>query len=257
MSEEANDNSGLLDNVSLDDGEQTTESQEQNTVNHIQKQPDAEDNTPIERPDFWPEKFWNKDKAEPDLEGISKSYSELEKQFRSGKHKAPEGGKYDLEAASLKADDPVAQAYVDWASRYGISQQAFEDLAKQITGMGAEQVQQAQLSARKEREALGPNADAIIGNMTSWARGMVQKGIWSADDFEEYKVWGGTAQGMKALMKLRETYEGRVPVDTIKNTGGEGSVSKEDLEQMVADPKYKSDPAYRAKVEKLFEKMYS
>jgi hypothetical protein len=257
MSEEANDNSGLLDNVSLDDGEQTTESQEQNTVNHIQKQPDAEDNTPIERPDFWPEKFWNKDKAEPDLEGISKSYSELEKQFRSGKHKAPEGGKYDLDAASLKADDPVAKAYVDWASRYGISQQAFEDLAKQITGMGAEQVQQAQLSSRREREALGPNADAIIGNMTAWARGMVQKGIWSADDFEEYKVWGGTAQGMKALMKLRETYEGRVPVDTIKNTGGEGSVSKEDLEQMVADPKYKSDPAYRAKVERLFEKMYS
>ena len=123
--------------------------------------------------------------------------------------------------------------------------------------MGAENIQQAQLSARKEREALGPNADAIIGNMTSWARGMVQKGIWSTNDCEEYKVWGGTAQGMKALMKLRETYEGRVPVDTIKNTNTEGSMSKEDLEQMVADPKYKSDPAYRAKVEKLFEKMYS
>jgi len=25
---------------------------------------------------------------------------------------------------------------------------------------------------------------------------------------------------------------------------------------MVADPKYKKDPAFRAKVEKLFEKMY-
>jgi len=256
MSEEANDNSGLLDNVTIED-EQTTTSQEQPTLDHIQKQPGEEDNTPIERPDFWPEKFWNKDKAEPDLEGISKSYSELEKQFRSGKHKAPEGGKYDLEAANLKADDPVAKAYTEWAGKYGISQQAFEDLAKQITGMGAEQVQQAQLSAKREREALGPNADAIIGNMTSWARGMVQKGIWSADDFEEYKVWGGTAQGMKALMKLRETYEGRVPVDTIKNTSAEGAVSKEDLDAMVADPKYKSDPAYRAKVEKLFEKMYS
>ena len=256
MSEEANDNSGLLDNVTVED-EQTTTSQEQSNLDHIQKQPGEEDNTPIERPDFWPEKFWNKDKAEPDLEGISKSYSELEKQFRSGKHKAPEGGKYDLEAANLKADDPVAKAYTEWAGKYGISQQAFEDLAKQITGMGAEQVQQAQLSAKREREALGPNADAIIGNMTAWARGMVQKGIWSADDFEEYKVWGGTAQGMKALMKLRETYEGRVPVDTIKNNNGEGAVSKEDLDAMVANPEYKTNPAYRAKVEKLFEKMYS
>ena len=255
MSEDANDNSGLLDNVTVED-EQTTTSQEQTNLDHIQKQPDAEDNTPIERPDFWPEKFWNKDKAEPDLEGISKSYSELEKQFRSGKHKAPEGGKYDFEAASLKADDPVAKAYADWAGKYGVSQQAFEDLAKQITGMGAENIQQAQLSAKAEREALGPNADAIIGNMTSWARGMVQKGIWSANDFEEYKVWGGTANGMKALMKLRETYEGRVPVDTIKNTGGDGVMSDEDLNAMVGDPKYKTDASYRAKVEKLFEKRY-
>lgn len=254
MSEDANDNSGLLDNVTIED-EQTTTSQEQSNLDHIQKQPDAEDKKTVERPDFWPEKFWNKDEAKPDLEGISKSYSELEKQFRSGKHKAPEGGKYDLEAANLKADDPVAQAYTEWASKYGVSQQAFEDLAKQITGMGAEQVQQAQLSAKREREALGPNADAIIGNMTSWARGMVQKGIWSADDFEEYKVWGGTAQGMKALMKLRETYEGRVPVDTIKNTG-ETAISDEDLTAMVADPKYKTDPAFRSKVEKLFEKRY-
>jgi hypothetical protein len=255
MSEDANDNSGLLDNVTVED-EQTTTSQEQPNLDHIQKQPDAEDNTPIERPDFWPEKFWNKDKAEPDLEGISKSYSELEKQFRSGKHKAPEGGKYDLEAASLKADDPVAKAYVEWAGKYGVSQQAFEDLAKQITGMGAESVQQAQLSARREREALGPNAEAIIGNMTSWARGMVQKGIWSTNDFEEYKVWGGTANGMKALMKLRETYEGRVPVDTIKNSDAEGAISDEDLSAMVGDPKYKTDAGYRAKVEKLFEKRY-
>jgi hypothetical protein len=254
MSEDANDNSGLLDNVTVED-EQTTTSQEQPNLDHIQKQPDAEDNTPIERPDFWPEKFWNKDKAEPDLEGISKSYSELEKQFRSGKHKAPDGGKYDLEAANLKADDPVAKAYTEWAGKYGVSQQAFEDLAKQITGMGEQNIQQAQLSARKEREALGPNAEAIIGNMTSWARGMVQKGIWSADDFDEYKVWGGTANGMKALMKLRETYEGRVPVDTIKNTG-ETAISDEDLTAMVGDPKYKTDASYRAKVEKLFEKRY-
>lgn len=255
MTDEANDNSGLLDNVSIDDGQQTTESQEQSNIEHIQK-PVEEDTTPLERPDFWPEKFWNKDKSEPDLEGISKSYSELEKQFRAGKHKAPEGGKYDLEAANLKADDPVAQAYTEWASRYGISQQAFEDLANKIVSMGNESAQNVQLSIKREREALGPNADAIIGNMTAWARGMVQKGIWSSDDFEEYKVWGGTAQGMKALMKLRETYEGRVPVDTLKNNNADGAKSKEDLEAMVADPRYKTDAAYRSKVEKLFESVY-
>lgn len=251
---EANDNSGLLDNVSIDDEQQTTESQEQN-IEHIQKPAGEEDNTPIERPDFWPEKFWNKDKAEPDLEGISKSYVELEKKFRAGGHKPPEDGKYSIEGINLNPEDPVVQSYMSWAQKYGISQQAFEELAKEVTGTSMQINEQAKLSAKREREALGPNADAIIGNMTSWARGMVQKGIWSADDFEEYKVWGGTAQGMKALMKLRETYEGRVPVETLKS-GGEGTMSDEDLAGMVADPKYKTDAAYRAKVERLFEKRY-
>jgi hypothetical protein len=61
---------------------------------------------------------------------------------------------------------------------------------------------------------------------------------------------------MKALMKLRETYEGRVPVDTIKNSDSEGAISDEDLQSMVADPKYKTDAGFRNKVEKLFEKRY-
>jgi len=249
---EANDNSGLLDSVSAEP-EQTTESQEQATISHVQPDPAAEDDGPLERPDFWPEKFWKKDANEPDLEGISKSYLELEKQFRAGKHKAPEGGKYQL-VDGMREDDPVTQAYMGWASKYGISQQAFEDLAGQIVGMSATQAEEVQRSVQREREALGPNAEAIISNMATWGKGMVNKGIWSKDDFEEFKVWGGTANGIKALMKLRETYEGRVP---LQSAPVESSMSDEELHQMVASPEYKSNPAYRAKVEKLFEKRYA
>lgn len=253
MSEEANDNSGLLDAASAEP-EQTTESQEQPTIDHIQKDPNAEDDTPLERPDFWPEKFWVKDSNEPDLEGIAKSYTELEKQFRSGKHKPPEDGKYSLEGLeSLAEDDPVLAAYTGWAAKYGLSQQAFTELASQIVGMGTNQAEQTQQSIKQEREALGPNADAIINNMVTWGQGLVQKGIWGANDFEEFKVWGGTASGIKALMKLRETYEGRVPVQA---PAPESSFSREELEAMVANPEYKTNPAYRAKVEREFEKMF-
>jgi len=82
----------------------------------------------------------------------------------------------------------------------------------------------------------------------------VQKGIWSKDDFEEFKVMGGTAKGIAALEKLRESYEGRLPVETVPV---EGAPSKEQLYQMVADPKYYNDPSYRAKVEKLFAQNFS
>jgi Spy/CpxP family protein refolding chaperone len=54
-------------------------------------------------------------------------------------------------------------------------------------------------------------------------------------------------------MKLRETYEGRVPVQAPPS---QDSHSREELEAMVANPEYKTNPAYRAKVEKMFEQAF-
>jgi len=64
---------------------------------------------------------------------------------------------------------------------------------------------------------------------------------------------GGTARGMQALSKIRAAYEGRIP------TGKEevdGMPTDLELQAMVGDPKYESDPAYRQKVERLFQQRY-
>ena len=61
---------------------------------------------------------------------------------------------------------------------------------------------------------------------------------------------GGTASGMRAVMKMREAYEGRIPVESAPV---EGAPSKDELYAMVGDPKYKTDPAFRQKVEKMFQ----
>lgn len=252
---EANDNPGLLASAAAEE-EQTTEGQEQ-SISHVETPATEEDDGPLERPDFWPEKFWKKDSNEPDLEGLSKSYSELEKQFRAGKHKAPEGGNYNLDAlAGVPEDDALAKTYVSWAQKYGLSQAAFDELATQFVQMSGMQQQEAQRSMEAEMEELGPNAKAIMANMATWGRGFIQKGVFSKEDFNEFARWGDTAKGIKALMKLRESFEGRIPLETVK-TATEDSVSKEDLDAMVANPEYKTNPAYRAKVERLFEKMYS
>jgi hypothetical protein len=254
---DANDNPGLLASAADEEGanQPITEGQEQTTISHVQSDTTDLDDAPLERPDFWPEKFWNKDNQEPDLEGISKSYVELEKKFRAGGHKPPENGEYDIGTLGLKADDPVVKSYVGWAQKYGISQTAFEELAREVTGIGATNMQQARQSMADELEALGPNAKSIINNMAQWGRGMVQKGIWSEDEFFEFTRWGDTAKGIKALQKLRATYEGKVPTDTLK-PDPEGSLSREELDAMVANPEYKTNPSYRLKVEKLFEKMF-
>jgi hypothetical protein len=240
---------GLLDNVSIENNEAVdTQAAE---ISHLQQ---PEDDGPLERPDWWPENFWKKDESEPDLEALAKSWTDLRKQISQGKHKAPEDGNYDWKAfGETPEDDPVRGHVSTWAKEYGVSQAALDALVGPIIEMGGEQQQQVKFDAAAEKKALGPNADTIIKGMTQWASGLVQKGVWGADDFEEFKVMGGTANGIKALMKLRETYEGRIPTQSAPI---DGAPSKAELNQMVADPKYKTDPAYRQKVERLFQQVY-
>jgi hypothetical protein len=240
---------GLLDNVSIEDNEvvdtQATE------ISHLET---SEDDEPLVRPDWWPENFWKKDESEPDLEAMAKSWTDLRKQISQGKHKAPEDGNYDFSSfGDTPDDDPVKGHVSTWAKEYGVSQAALDALVKPIIEMTGDEVQQTQFNVEAEKKALGPNADTIIKGMTQWAGGLVQKGIWGKDDFEEFKVMGGTANGIKALMKLRESYEGRIPTQSAPI---DGAPSKADLNQMVADPKYQTDAAYRQNVERLFQQAY-
>lgn len=213
----------------------------------------AKEQAKRERPEWLPEKFWDADKKEPRLDQMAKSYAELEKNFRLGKHKPPKDGKYDLTPLGDKvpADDPLIAKYTEWAGKHGLSQSAYEELASQVLEMAGNVQAEAQINVKAEREALGANADAIINSMVEWARGFVRSGVWTAEDFEEFKIMGGTAQGMKALMKVRESYEGRVPLTaTIPQSD---LPSREELEAMIADPRYLKEPAFREKVTRGFE----
>ena len=212
------------------------------------------DDEPLERPEWWPENFWKEDGAEPDLEGIAKSWMDLRKQISQGTHKAPKDGKYDLGAfGETPEDDPVKQHVVGWAKENGISQAALDSLVSEVVGMNQNATEEYQVNLEEERRQLGPNADARINGMVKWGAGLVQKGVWGKDDFEEFKVMGGTARGLAALEKVRASYEGRIPIETAPV---DGAPSKEELYAMVGDEKYQTDPVYRAKVEKAFSQNF-
>lgn len=255
MNDEANqpaEEGGLLDSATVDDNAAEQQAPDQTSISHLAPK---EDDTPLERPDWWPENFWKKDDSAPDLEGIAKSWMDLRKQISQGKHKAPADGKYDTSAFGAIPDtDPVKGHVLNWAKEYGVSQAALDTLVGEVVQMSVGNAEETQRSLAQEKAALGPNADVVIKGMTDWARGLVNKGIWGKDDFEEFKYMGGTANGLKALAKIREAYEGtRIPTQSMPV---EGAPSKDELYQMVADPKYKTDPAYRAKVEKMFHSTF-
>ena len=252
QTEDSGQEAVLLDGVSIAD-EQGQQAEPSTTViDHQEKQPDDK---LAERPEWWPENFWKKDSSEPDLEAIAKSWSDLRKQISQGKHKAPADGKYDTTAfGDTPDDDPVRNHVLQWAKEYNISQTAFDKLVGDVVSMRGDQEEMMTRTIEQERAALGPNGDALIKGMVDWASSLVRKGIWGKDDFEEFKVMGGTARGIKALAKLRETYEGtRIPTNSVPL---EGAPSKEELYAMVADPKYKTDPSFRSKVERLFQQNF-
>ena len=213
----------------------------------------TEEVEPVERPEWFPEKFWSEDG--PDVESLTKSYRDLEKKLSQGKHKAPDA--YDeavFQQAEIPADDPLYNSYKDWAKENNISQDAFDQLAAKFIEIAGGEQEQARLSYDEEYKALGPNADAVIKSMSQWGQSLVSKGVWSEADFEEFKIMGGTAQGLRALQKIRSYYGDRsVPVDVSPTND---APSKEELFAMVGKPEYQSDPSYRRKVESMFEQVY-
>jgi len=258
-----NETEGLMAQAQVED--QSEDNQQPEEISHIQPEagpqsldevtlaPEGED-VEFERPEWYPDKFWN-DEEGPDLENLAKSYNELQKKFSQGKHKAPE--QYDeavFKDAGIPEDDELYNTYKDWAKDNGISQDAFDTLASKFIELAGGEAEAAKISHDEEYAKLGKNADATIKSMTDWAQGLVRKGVWSEDDFEEFRIMGGTAQGLKALQKVRSYYGDRpIPVDL---TPVGDAPSKEELNAMVGDPKYVSDPAFRAKVEKMFERAY-
>lgn len=238
--------SGLLDQVSVEDSDKTETNPDASAIDHKEAGP-VDHMAMTERPDWLPENFWKDSK--PDLEGMAKSWKDLRAKISRGEHNAPADGNYKLDALGdgYDADNPIAGTLTSWAKENGLSQAQFDDLAGKLISQSRELMDQDTVDPKRELEALGPNGTAIVSGMVDWARGLVAKEIWTKEDFEEFKIMGGTARGLNVLLKLRSAYEGRVPIESAPM---EGQMTKADLESMVADPRWNSDPNWRQQQEK-------
>lgn len=215
---------------------------------------EAAEDDELDRPDWFPEKFWD-EKEGPDLENFTKSYKELEKQFRNGEHKAPES--YDMSTlaeAGYGDDDPIVDAYSSWAKKYGISQAAFSELAGQITEMSGMEMVEAERTVADERKKMGPNADAIIRSNVDWADGLLRKDIISKDEREMMNQMGNSAVAQGLYQKFRAMSGDLSPIPTVASSDGHPTDQefKEAHIEKMKDPRYTSDPAFRASIQKAY-----
>ena len=188
-----------------------------------------------------------------------KSYDELQKQFSQGKHKAPK--EYNTEVlteAGYESNDPVVSTYLDWAQKYGVNQAAFDELASSITGMAGEEANQTQMDVAKEREALGPNADAILKSNINWADGLERKGIISDAERQELNYWGGTAVGQRLMQKVRSLTGdmSKIPIAEVTEAGVSEEDFKASMRSKMADSRYGSDAKFTRDVELEYQRRY-
>ena len=202
----------------------------------------ASDDGPLERPEYYPEKFWDEDG--PDVEKLAKSYAELEKKFKSGKHKAPE--EYDVSALAdqgLDSEDPTVAVYQDWAKENGISQGAFEDLAGRVLALSKDEQESVQYDQRAEMEKLGANASEKI-QMTER---VLMKAPLNPSEREAIAYSLNNADAINAFLKYHQAITNEnIP---IKPTVQQSSMTKQDLNTAISDPRWQSDAAWRTQME--------
>jgi len=202
-----------------------------------------DDDGPLERPDYYPAKFWDEDG--PDVEKLAKSYAELEKKFKSGKHKAPE--QYDISSLAdqgLDSDDPTVAVYQDWAKENGISQDAFEDLAGRVLSMSKDEQEGIEYDQRAEMEKLGSNASEKI-QMTER---ILQKAPLNNSEREAIAYSLNNADSINAFLKYHQAITNEnIPIKPVVE---QQEFTKEDLNVAIADPRWKTDAAWRTKIER-------
>ena len=211
---------------------------------------DKESNTKekTERPEYYPEKFWGEEG--PDIEKLAKSYTELEKKFRSGKNKAPTDN-YDvteLVEGGLDPQDPSLNILSTWAKDNGISQKSFDDLASQVFAVNKDILENQQRSFDDEVSKLGEKAKEKI----AMAERLLTKAPLTPSEKDTLANTLNSADAINAFLKYHRSITNEsIPVKPAINSP---EISRVDLESAIADPRWQSDPAWRQKIEQQWFK---
>ena len=209
------------------------------------------------RPDYWPEQFWS-DEEGPDVEKMARSYQELRTKMSQGKHKAPADGKYDIgifKSAGVEESDDLLQKYVSKARELGVSQEAFDEMAKLYMEEVGAAFEDIAINREAELKKLGPKGNDIIKANNQWLTKLSRSVLTPAETDAIVKA-SGSAAFVSAMNKIRQASgEMGIPVDSV--AVGEGQPSKEDLYAMVGDPRYGKDMRFTREVENLFAKAFN
>jgi hypothetical protein len=213
---------------------------------------------PSERPEFLPEKFW-KDGEGPQLEAMSKSYSELERKLHeSGKLppetyevKPPEGLDLPDDAPMLGDEDMEVfrELGLDNAGAQKLTDHFYKTILPVI----------GQAKAETELATLAGNWDMKVGEGGELPTEMKQR-LGKIRDWADKNLPGEVSQHLRKSASGIQALYGMMQQGLAmpgSDTGGSGR-SREELEQIMASDDYwnESNEALRKEVDQEFARLY-
>ena len=226
---------------------------------------------PSARPDFIPEKFWDIDTGNINIEEFGKSYSNLEKYV---------GGKKDelrqvvMDELALEAEESAPEVYelpplpeniteemieanpmTDWWGNFckenAYPQEIFEEGINKYIDSFVDTSPNLELEIKN----LGENANARLDAVNSWA-----SSFFSPEEYEVVATsLGSSAQGVEALERIIESQR-----EGISRSGNvaqpERALTLDDVRSMMKDRRYfdsrERDPSFVRKVDEAFSRLY-
>ena len=211
-----------------------------------------------QRPEHIPEKFWNAEKGEVNLEAWAKSYHELEQKQSEKPAEKKEGEKKEGEKANTS--EPAAlreKANAEFAKDGKLSDATYAEYEKH--GVSREQIDgyiegQQAIATMRQREAF----DAVGGEdqykaMIGWARTALTPAEIEAYDRDvltgkDAAVRTNAIKGLAARYAAENGKDGQLLGGTNHGAVGDHFKSKAEMVKAMSDPQYKKDAAYREQV---------
>lgn len=242
--------------------------------------PNLADNSSPSRPEHIPEKFWDAEKGEVRYDDLAKSYAELEKKL--GQRQAqpeqkpadpqPEAEKQAQEVSNiLEANGLDPQRFtVEIQQNGSLSEESYAELEAKgfpramvdqyLAGAGLMQEAAEVLSQAQLAEVYGVvGGEDSFKSIATWAAQNVD--AKSLETYNQMVNSGNVAQAKAALTWIKSMYteaNGSEP-NLLNGDTGDGEAvepfrSTAQLTAAMRDPRYRTDPAYRAEVVKRLAK---
>lgn len=222
-----------------------------------------------ERPDYIPEKFWDAEKGEANLEALAKSYGELEKSQSAPKETEEAAaakrtdGKVEKakpnEAASEGEATPLQTAIESVREQYAANQEISDEGFKALEDAGIpREITELYLEGLKAR---GEAELTAIHSLTDGAENYDKMVEWAAQNLDDAAIdkfndaLDNPAYRDLAVKDLYSKFTAARPAEgkqigANNQNGGTGDVFKNmtELSKAQADPRYLTDDAYRSEV---------